>query len=132
MNTFTVMIALGVPYRKIVKEIRRTTNNERGKYIERQDIINVAYKHGLAKPYAYHENDEKSTEILIRKLGYACLFHKPRGETNQYKMPKDDFVVIICTPKQQKVFQHYLHNTENVTLCMDSTHGISSLGYHLT
>ena len=57
-----------VPKSQILEDARKTTNNQRGKYLERQDIVNVALEYGLDRPYSLHKNDEISTKLHLEDL----------------------------------------------------------------
>merc|ERR1711951_334361 len=101
--------------------MRDTASDTRGKLMMKYDVANIEREYGLDMPYAFHPNEDISTHLLLENLQERgdCLFFKPKGQTNEYNMPVEDFVMVLSTNKQLKVFSKYLKDTGVISLCMD-------------
>ncbi|CAL4090716.1 unnamed protein product, partial [Meganyctiphanes norvegica] len=134
-ETIAVKITKDVPKMKIIEDIRNYGANNRSKIITSQDIDNVARDynlHNLEIPYDGCEFF--STEFLLQEKGNDILFFKNRGEKcEKYpELKKEDFVLVISTKMQRKIFSQHIADNHKLVISMDATHGISSSGFQAT
>ncbi|CAL4124372.1 unnamed protein product [Meganyctiphanes norvegica] len=117
----------------VIEEIHKR-GRDQCSLTEKQDIQNIALDFGYDTLKALHKSDPISCQLIIDSLGNEVLYSKQQGVVDKEhpEIMENEFVLIIVTTAQERLFRERMNRTRLLTMSVDSTHGISGSDYHAT
>ncbi|CAL4117920.1 unnamed protein product, partial [Meganyctiphanes norvegica] len=117
----------------VIEEIHKKSRDQNS-LTENQDVQNIALDFGYDTLKALHKSDPISCQLIIESLGKEVLYSKQQGVVDKEhpEIMENEFVLIIMTTAQEKLFRERITRTRLLTMSVDSTHGTSGTDYHAT